>query len=91
MELEQLAITLSEVHGEFILIHPYREGNGRLGRWIASLMALQAGYPILGLEAEMNGPGKEEYFAAVRRYAVDPSLLEKWFQKLLKLEQGPLP
>jgi cell filamentation protein len=33
------------VHAELMLIHPFREGNGRLGRWLAQLMALQAGFP----------------------------------------------
>jgi cell filamentation protein len=28
-----------------LLIHPFREGNGRLARWLADLMALQAGLP----------------------------------------------
>jgi hypothetical protein len=29
------------VHAELLLIHPFREGNGRLARWLADLMALQ--------------------------------------------------
>lgn len=32
------------VHAELLLIHPFRDGNGRLARWLADLMALQAGY-----------------------------------------------
>jgi cell filamentation protein len=30
-------------HVEFILIHPFREGNGRLSRLLADVMAVQAG------------------------------------------------
>lgn len=62
---DEVAHALSEVHVELMLIHPFREGNGRLGRLLATLMALQAGLPILEF-SEMIGVRKEEYFAAVR-------------------------
>ena len=41
----EVARRLAEVHAELLLIHPFREGNGRLARWVADLMALQAGLP----------------------------------------------
>lgn len=47
MDDEQLVDALANVHIEFILIHPFREGNGRLGRLLATIMALQAGKPPL--------------------------------------------
>jgi len=62
---EEIASALAEVHVELMLIHPFREGNGRLGRLLATLMALQAGLPPLDF-SEMAGHLKEEYFAAVR-------------------------
>lgn len=62
---DEVAHALAEVHVELMLIHPFREGNGRLGRLLATLMALQAGLPILEF-SEMIGVRKEEYFAAVR-------------------------
>lgn len=37
--IEAIAIT----HVELILIHPFREGNGRLSRLLADVMAVQAG------------------------------------------------
>jgi hypothetical protein len=27
-----------------LLVHPFRDGNGRLARWLAELMFFQAGY-----------------------------------------------
>jgi cell filamentation protein len=63
--LDDVACALAEVHVELMLIHPFREGNGRLGRLLATLMALQAGLPILEF-SEMIGVRSEEYFAAVR-------------------------
>ena len=50
---------------ELMLIHPFREGNGRLGRILATLMALQAGLPVLDF-SELDGERRKEYFAAVR-------------------------
>ena len=59
---EQVAIS----HSELMLIHPFREGNGRLGRWIADLMVLQAGLriPAYNLSTEAN---RQNYFRALRR------------------------
>ncbi len=56
---------LAETHVELVLIHPFREGNGRLARTLSILMALQAGLPLLNfsLIAEEK---KQEYFAAVQ-------------------------
>jgi len=62
---EGIAEAMAEVHVELMLIHPFREGNGRIGRLLATLMALQAGLPLLDF-SEMAGRHKEEYFAAVR-------------------------
>lgn len=62
---DEIAHALAEVHVELMLIHPFREGNGRLGRLLATLMALQAGLPQLEF-SEMIGFRREEYFAAVR-------------------------
>lgn len=45
--LDEVTHALAEVHVELVLIHPFREGNGRLGRLLATLMALQAGLPVL--------------------------------------------
>jgi cell filamentation protein len=56
---------LAEAHVELVLIHPFREGNGRMARVLSTLMALQAGLPLLdfGLIA---GERKETYFTAVQ-------------------------
>ncbi|HOD29489.1 MAG TPA: Fic family protein [Syntrophales bacterium] len=56
---------LAAVHVELLLIHPFREGNGRLARMLASLMALQAGLPPLDFGG-VKGGKKQEYFTAVQ-------------------------
>jgi cell filamentation protein, protein adenylyltransferase len=62
---DEIAMALAVVHTEFILIHPFREGNGRIGRLLAVLMALQAGLPPLDFGA-ITGRKRLEYFAAVQ-------------------------
>lgn len=44
---QDLAAVLAECHVELVLIHPFREGNGRIARLLATVMALQAGEPPL--------------------------------------------
>jgi cell filamentation protein len=57
---------LAEVYVELILIHPFPGGNHRVARIIASLMASQAGLPILDFR-DIIGKKKCEYFAAIHR------------------------
>ena len=56
---------LAETHVELVLIHPFRDGNGRLARVLSSLMALQAGLPLLDFSG-MAGTGKTAYIAAIQ-------------------------
>lgn len=50
---------------ELVLIHPFREGNGRAARVLSILMALQAGLPLLDFSS-IAEEKKPEYFAAVQ-------------------------
>ena len=58
------AAALAIVHTELILIHPFRDGNGRCARLLAVLMGLQAGLPALDFGG-IRGAKKREYIAAV--------------------------
>jgi cell filamentation protein len=80
---QEVISALAIVHTELILIHPFREGNGRIARLLATLMALQAGLPLLdfsGLEKERQG----DYFAAVQ-YGLDRNYepMEKIFADVI--------
>ena len=71
---------LSEINA----IHPFREGNGRLARLLASLMALQAGLPLLDFGV-LKGRRRQEYFIGVqdgldRNY----SSMEKLFGEVIE-------
>src|SRR3972149_6366738 len=63
--MSEIARAIAIVHTELLLIHPFREGNGRAARLLAILMALQAGLPALYFEG-FSWPNQERYFAAVR-------------------------
>jgi cell filamentation protein len=80
--LERVARDMAEVHAVLLLVHPFREGNGRLARWVADIMALQAGCPLpvyrftgRGSEAE-----KKRYLSAVKKgYQKDYEALAVFF------------
>jgi len=44
---DELVNAIAVTHVELILIHPFREGNGRLSRLLADVMAVQAGHEPL--------------------------------------------
>ncbi len=69
--IEKLAMALAVVHVELVLIHPFREGNGRVARLLAVLMGLQADLPPLFFD-RLSGRKRQQYFAAVRA-GMDPN------------------
>lgn len=72
------------VHTELVLIHPFREGNGRLARMVAVLMGLQAGLPPFDFGG-LKGKVRKKYFAAVQAgmdYNYQP--MEKVFSAVLR-------
>jgi cell filamentation protein len=61
--LIEVAEKIAIVHTELLLIHPYREGNGRTARLLATLMAYQAGQP--GLDFGFIGSRGKQFVAYV--------------------------
>jgi cell filamentation protein len=64
MDADALAEAIAICHVELILIHPVREGNGRLARLLADVMAVQAGRGPLDYSAW--DADKAAYFAAIQ-------------------------
>jgi len=62
---KDLVEALGEAHVELVLIHPFRDGNGRIARSLSILMALQADLPLLDF-SPFAGKRKTEYFAAIQ-------------------------
>ena len=94
-ELEAIAGQVAAVHAEFLLVHPFREGNGRLARWLADLMFLQAGYPmpLYNFSGKGSAKRKKDYLEAViTGYTQDYTPLTGFFRdcieaRLLELEE----
>ena len=84
--LQDVARRIAEVHAELLLIHPFREGNGRLARWLAELMSLQAGLPIpdYGFTGKGAKAQQAAYLAAVTRgYGQDYVALTNFFAEAI--------
>jgi len=84
---DRVIAALAEVHAELVLIHPFREGNGRIARVLTTLMALQAGLPLLDFRP-IRGRQREVYFAAVqaglmRNYKPMERIFSEIVQKML--------
>jgi cell filamentation protein len=81
---EKLAEAIAIVHAELLLIHPFREGNGRVARMLAALMAMQAGLPPLDFRA-MTGRGNNDYIKAVQAGAArDYAPMKKIFKAVIR-------
>ncbi len=90
VEWTREAIILKEIHPlliignflvEFLNIHPFQDGNGRLSRILTNLMMLQAGYvymPYVSHE-KLIEDNKAEYYLALRKS-----------QKTLKTEKSDI-
>jgi cell filamentation protein len=62
---QEILRALAETHVELVLIHPFRDGNGRLARLLSTLMALQAGLPLLTFRV-LTGEKKHAYVGAIQ-------------------------
>jgi Fic family protein len=52
----------AKLHDDFLLIHPFDDGNGRVGRLLVNYVLLRAGFPPLIIKAA----DKANYLAALR-------------------------
>ncbi|HBR1847235.1 TPA: Fic family protein [Klebsiella quasipneumoniae subsp. quasipneumoniae] len=79
----QLTEAIAVTHVELILIHPFREGNGRLSRLLADVMAVQAGYKPLNYQSwEQN---KTQYISAIHAgLTLDYRPMKHWVSMALR-------
>jgi Fic family protein len=60
-KLEHPVVWIARMHFEFLQIHPFTDGNGRLARLLSTILLLKQNYPPLVIESEE----KEKYFNAL--------------------------
>lgn len=53
-DIDSITFDLSKLISEFLFIHPFREGNGRLSRLICDIVLAKNGFPMIGLNLK-NG------------------------------------
>lgn len=93
--LGEVARAIAVVHAEIVLIHPFREGNGRVARLLAILMASQAGLPPLDFSGIVKRHKRRAYFVAVRagmgrNYEPMEKIFTDVIQKTLQISAGEL-
>ena len=86
MSEERLADAIAVVHVELILIHPFREGNGRLSRLVANVMALQAGRRQMDFTTWDES--KSDYVAAIQAGLSDYEPMKGFVMRALREADG---
>ena len=67
--LAQVADAMAHIHAELLLIHPFRDGNGRMARLLTNLMLLRCGYAfcMYSSHEKVVEDNKEAYYIALRQ------------------------
>ncbi len=73
----------ARIHGEFIAVHPFREGNGRTARLACDLLAINVGLPILRYDRSPAGVERYVHANKLVVYRADYSLLEDVFAEAI--------
>lgn len=68
-KIDKIIEAIAVVHAELIIIHPFREGNGRLARLLANFMAMQADLPMLDY-THIAGKHRQDYIIAIHAAVV---------------------
>jgi len=84
MTPSRLIEAIAVIHVEFILMHPFREGNGRISRLLADVMAVQAGHEPLDYSSwERN---RSSYVSAIQKgMDRDYKPMQHWVSQALEL------
>ena len=69
---------LGEIQGEFLAIHPFREGNARTMKLMTDLLSVQTGRPLLIYD--MSEEGESRYIEAAKT-----ALLAKDYQPMVQV------
>ena len=92
MEEPDPAVRVVLGHFMFVYIHPYIDGNGRMGRFLMNVMLASGGYPWTIIPVEQ----RKTYMAALEAASVDNDIvpftdfLAKLVKANLEGKQGPM-
>lgn len=84
---EEKYITLAKTHYQFIKIHPFSDGNGRIARAITDQIAVFLGLPVAMGGFPRHDPKRRlAYHKAIFACIEDPNceLLAKWIQQYIE-------
>lgn len=76
---------------EFLKIHPFEDGNGRLSRVLTNLLLLRAGYPFVQYVSheQLVEKRKDEYYIALRKsqesFNTDKETISPWLNFFLSV------
>jgi fido (protein-threonine AMPylation protein) len=88
---QEPSVRIALGHFAFVYIHPYFDGNGRIGRFLMNVMLASGGYPWTVIPVER----RNEYMEALEAASVDGNIepCAKFFGGLVKdnLEAKPGP
>ena len=80
----------SVIHNQFEIIHPFADGNGRLGRLLLNNILLKHGKPPVNIELKL----RNEYYNAIKEYEKNENirptieLILKEYKKMKKQTTG---
>ncbi len=90
-EEEEPSVRVVLGHFVFVYIHPYMDGNGRMGRFLMNVMLAGGGYPWTVLPVEK----RDEYMAALEAASVEQNIrrLATFLARLVeaRLKGHPVP
>lgn len=79
----QIISIVSQIMGELLFIHPFREGNGRIAKLVGAILFFQKGYPPL----DFSKISRNEWInASLDAYAKNYESLGLLLSKALKIE-----